>query len=104
MWAAFLAMTQSTDYGPWLAYAYERLGGGEFQPGASQPLALRDTDQFPEFYAEMWHGLGSAAAQVTSTVFTELVTYRGQAAVGRGLDNLTAALSGVQAEEAVVTP
>jgi 5-methyltetrahydropteroyltriglutamate--homocysteine methyltransferase len=98
-------VTASVDYGAWLAYAWERLGGWE--RGESVQLSLRDADQFPTFYPEMWGEFvvakQSAAELISSTVFTGPVTYRGQEATRRDSQNLRAALEGVEAAEAFVT-
>ncbi len=97
--------TAATDYGPWLGYAWERLSGWE--PGEGQPLELRDAEEFPTFYPELWQEFliakGSAAELITSTVFTGPVAYRGQEALRRDLTNLRQALAGVEVEEAFVT-
>ena len=99
--------TGSSDYGPWLAYAWERLAGWERQEGAGGALKLRDHDQFPTFYPQMWQEVGgapgSAAEMIAHTVFTGPVEYVGHELLERDLDNLRAALDGVQAEEAFVT-
>jgi 5-methyltetrahydropteroyltriglutamate--homocysteine methyltransferase len=101
------SMTSSSDYGPWLGYAWERLGGWELKPGEAPSLQLRDADQFPTFYPEMWQEVGgakgSAAELITTTLVTGPVTYTGQELVQRDLANLKAALSGVEPEEAFVT-
>jgi 5-methyltetrahydropteroyltriglutamate--homocysteine methyltransferase len=98
-------VTAAVDYGAWLAYAWERLGGWERGEGA--PLNLRDADEFPNFYPQMWSEFvvakESAAQLIGSTVFTGPVTYRGEHATRRDLENLKAALSGVDVEEAFVT-
>jgi 5-methyltetrahydropteroyltriglutamate--homocysteine methyltransferase len=99
--------TAASDYGPWLAYAWERLGGWERKEGAGGALQLRDADQFPTFYPEMWQEVGGAAGSAAEfifhTVFTGPVTYVGQDLTRRDLDNLKAALAGVSVEEAFVT-
>ena len=99
------AMTASTDYGAWLTYGYDRLGGWEAREEQQQPLAMRDAADFPDFYPAMWQELdiGGSARKIMTTVFTGPVTYRGQDAVARDLANLSAALSAVDAEEAFVT-
>jgi 5-methyltetrahydropteroyltriglutamate--homocysteine methyltransferase len=101
------AMTASSDYGPWLAYAWERLAGWELNPGEAPELRLRDADEFPDFYPQMWQEVGgakgSAAELITTTLVTSPVSYIGEALVQRDIDNLKAATSGVQVEEAFVT-
>jgi 5-methyltetrahydropteroyltriglutamate--homocysteine methyltransferase len=99
--------TGQSDYGPWLAYAWERLGGWEVQPDDAPSLMLRDAADFPTFYPTMWHEVGgargSAAELIQTTVQTGPVTYTGHALVRRDLENLAAALDGAGAEEAFVT-
>jgi 5-methyltetrahydropteroyltriglutamate--homocysteine methyltransferase len=99
--------TGRSDYGPWLAYAWERLGGWEVQPDDAPPLMLRDAADFPTFYPTMWHEVGgargSAAELIQTTVQTGPVTYTGHALVRRDLENLAAALDGAAAEEGFVT-
>jgi 5-methyltetrahydropteroyltriglutamate--homocysteine methyltransferase len=99
--------TGSSDYGPWLAYAWERVSGWEVRPGEGGALQLRDADQFPTFYPEMWREVGgakgSAAELIMTTVFTGPVEYTGQALTERDLSNLKSALEGVEVEEAFVT-
>jgi len=101
------SMTGSSDYGPWLGYVWERLSGWEVKPDEAPPLALRDSDQFPDFYPKMWQEVGgakgSAAELIMTTVITGGVSYTGQELIGRDLANLKAALAGVDVEEAFVT-
>ncbi len=101
------AMSVSSDYGAWLSYAYERLGGWEMRPGGGGMLMMRDADEFPDLYPKIWEEIGGgkhgAAAMIMSAVFTEPVTYRGQETTARDLANLKAALAGVPVEEAFVT-
>ncbi len=101
------AMTESSDYGAWLSYVYERLGGWEMRPGEGPELRLKEAEEFPDFFPGMWQEIGGgehgAATLITSTVFTEAVTYTGQKTVKRDLDNLKAALVGANVEEAFVT-
>jgi len=99
--------TGQSDYGPWLAYAWERLGGWEVQPDDAPALMLRDAADFPTFYPTMWQEVGgargSAAELIQTTVQTGPVTYTGHALVRRDLENLAAALEGAGAEEGFVT-
>ncbi len=101
------AMSVSSDYGAWLSYAYERLGGWELRPGQGGQLQMRDGADFPDLYPKIWQEIGGgehgAANMIMSTVFTEAVTYRGQETTARDLANLKAGLVGVEAEEAFVT-
>jgi 5-methyltetrahydropteroyltriglutamate--homocysteine methyltransferase len=99
--------TGSSDYGPWLAYAWERLSGWEVRPDDAPALQLRDADEFPTFYPQMWQEVGgargSAAKLITTTVVTAPVRYSGHALTERDLRNLRAAVDGVDVEEAFVT-
>jgi 5-methyltetrahydropteroyltriglutamate--homocysteine methyltransferase len=99
--------TGQSDYGPWLAYAWERLGGWEVQPDDAPSLALRDADEFPTFYPSMWQEVGgargSAAELITTTVVTGPVEYTGHSLVRRDLENLAAAAAGAGVTEAFVT-
>jgi 5-methyltetrahydropteroyltriglutamate--homocysteine methyltransferase len=101
------AMSASTDYGPWIGYAWERLSGWEVKPGEGRRLVMRDTDQFPEFYSTLWQdiggGKGSARDLLETTVFTGPVAYTGQELVQRDLGNLAAAVAATPVEEAFVT-
>jgi 5-methyltetrahydropteroyltriglutamate--homocysteine methyltransferase len=100
-------MTESSDYGAWLTYVYERLGGWERRPGEAPALLLKEAEQFPDFFPGMWQEIGGgeygAANMITTTVFTGPVSYTGQRTVRRDLDNLKAALEGTPVEEAFVT-
>jgi 5-methyltetrahydropteroyltriglutamate--homocysteine methyltransferase len=102
------AMSVSSDYGAWLSYAYERLGGWEMtRPGDGGSLQMRDADEFPDLYPKMWEEIGGGehggALMIMSTVFTEPVTYQGQETIARDLANLKAAVEAAKTEEAFVT-
>ena len=80
-------------------YARERLGGVEERPlrPGERVLAMiygRDAVEFPEYFA----GRGNLAGR--EAVCVGPLTYTGQAAVQADIDNLKAALDGVQVEEA----
>jgi 5-methyltetrahydropteroyltriglutamate--homocysteine methyltransferase len=90
----------------WATYILERVSGFEIRRDRIQPLVWlgRDRDRFPEFFAkEMPNALTGAPTEVC----VGPVTYHGQAAMQRDIDNFKAALAGVQVEEAflpVVAP
>ncbi len=99
------AMVHTVDYGAWLVYAYDRISGWESVEEPVVPLTLRDADEFPGFYAEMWAemGQGGSAGKLMTRLFTKPPAYVGQAAVQRDLDCLRAAVDAVPCEEAFVT-
>src|SRR4051794_31486751 len=99
------AMVASVDYGAWLTYAYERLAGWEARDEEQQPLFMRDADEFPDFYGEMWQELdeGGSAAKIMTRVYTQPPTFVGQEAVRRDVENLRAAMSDAGAEQGFVT-
>jgi 5-methyltetrahydropteroyltriglutamate--homocysteine methyltransferase len=84
------------------AYVNERLTGFEPRPDASMPIFEAEVVAFPEYYEEYFRQrmLGGAVARAVPMACTGPVTYRGQEALQRDIDNLKAALAGVQAEEA----
>ena len=103
------------DFGAWQSYAYRRLGG--WTPGdpetsgvPSSPAGFklgaitnrRGWQQFGEFYQEYLTSASFATAGPTP-IFTGPITYTGQEAVAADIENLRAALSGVQVEGAFMT-
>ena len=85
-----------------VSYGNERLGG--FTPrtggGGVSPWAhSREAISFPEFYQAQ---MGSVSASHARLVCTGPVTYKGQAALKVDLDNLKAALNGVDPAEVFV--
>jgi 5-methyltetrahydropteroyltriglutamate--homocysteine methyltransferase len=95
----------------WTGYLSTRLGGFEAQPVPAGPPTLRDKDRvdFAEFYAEaartgtMWYRPDGRLRTPTAPVqwvCTGPITYIGQAALQQDIDNLEAALRGVNVEEA----
>jgi 5-methyltetrahydropteroyltriglutamate--homocysteine methyltransferase len=84
------------------AYVRERLNG--FEPGAapsSAPFA-EEVETFPEYYAEYFsHAmLGGAIAPRVFLECTGPISYRGQEALQRDIENLKAAIGGLGAQEA----
>ncbi len=88
----------------WAAYVLERVSGFEVRQDELIPLNWlgRDRERFPEFFAqEMPRALTGAPTEVC----VGPITYTGQTAVKRDLDNLTAALpSGTEAFFTAVAP
>jgi 5-methyltetrahydropteroyltriglutamate--homocysteine methyltransferase len=99
------AMVNAVDYGAWLVYAYDRISGWEQVDEPVVPLTLRDTDDFPGFYEEMWAemGRGGGAQKIMTRLFTGPPAYVGRQTVQRDLDCLKAAVTAVPCEEAFVT-
>ncbi len=85
----------------WSQYALERLSGFERRPlaGGVNPFARgADRTRFAEFYAEL--DAKDAPATQSQAVCVGPITYTGQAALQRDIDNLKAALAGVNVTEA----
>jgi 5-methyltetrahydropteroyltriglutamate--homocysteine methyltransferase len=101
------SMVNDVDYGAWLRYAYERLdgweAGGEIQE--RQRLYLRDHEQFPSFYEEMWAEMnrGGSTSAVMTRIQTGPVRFIGHDAVARDVENLRVATEGLSFEQAFVT-
>lgn len=85
-------------------YVRERLTG--FEPraprGGARPSWEAEVAAFPEYYQQYFSRAmtGAAIAPVTPMVCTGPVSYQGQEALRRDLDNLTAALAEAHAREA----
>ncbi len=82
-------------------YVSERLNGFAPQPGARFTPFAAEVAAFPEYYKQYFSQamLGGAIAPMVPLVCTGPVSYRGQEAVRRDLDDLKAALDGVTPEE-----
>jgi 5-methyltetrahydropteroyltriglutamate--homocysteine methyltransferase len=103
------------DYGPWLSYAYGRLGGWEQQPDAADQggagvasllrrgQTRRDRSAFEEFYRDEITPVVFGASRMQQVAFTGPVTYQGEAAVRRDIANLKAAVGQAGVEEAFMT-
>jgi 5-methyltetrahydropteroyltriglutamate--homocysteine methyltransferase len=88
------------------AYVRERLSGFEPktpQPGAWQQWAA-EVAAFPEYYEQYFSRrmMGSSIAPRTPMVCTGPISYRGQDALGKDVENFKAALGAVNAEEAFI--
>jgi 5-methyltetrahydropteroyltriglutamate--homocysteine methyltransferase len=91
----------------WTGYVSERLGGFEASPASGPNVLMRGKDRtdFPEFYAEaertgtLWHRpdgrLRGRPAPPMRWTCTAPVTYTGQTALQRDIDNLRNALGDV---------
>ena len=86
------------------AYVNERLTGFEPKPDRPFTLFAAEVKAFPEYYKQYFSQamLGGTVARVVPMACTGPVSYRGQEALHRDLDNLKAALSGVTCEEVFV--
>jgi 5-methyltetrahydropteroyltriglutamate--homocysteine methyltransferase len=95
------------DYGAWSSYAWVRLSGWE--QGEAGPLPAlanrRDRQKFADFYRELdaTSFLSSSSMGGRPPVFTGPIAYVGQRAVARDIENFTAALSRVKAEEGFIS-
>jgi 5-methyltetrahydropteroyltriglutamate--homocysteine methyltransferase len=83
------------------AYVSERLTGFEPRPGAGRRPFAAEIDAFPEYYEEYFGRamMGGSVAPVIPLVCTGPVSYRGHEALRRDIENLKAALDGVETEE-----
>jgi 5-methyltetrahydropteroyltriglutamate--homocysteine methyltransferase len=85
----------------WSQYVLERLSGFERRPviaGANPFARGADRQKFAEFYAEL--DAREGLATTTESVCVGPISYVGQAALQRDIDNFKAALTQVQVEEA----
>jgi 5-methyltetrahydropteroyltriglutamate--homocysteine methyltransferase len=74
----------------WSAYVLERLGGIEEREVASATGAGKDQRAFPEFYAQYFHTQNLPKRGVIAAIGP--LTYKGQPAIARDINNLKAAL------------
>jgi 5-methyltetrahydropteroyltriglutamate--homocysteine methyltransferase len=84
----------------WSQYVIERLSGFErrpIKPGANPFARGADRTRFAEFYAEL--DARETPATVSESICVGPITYTGQAALQRDIDNFTAALGEVKVEE-----
>ncbi len=84
------------------SYVAERLAGFEARPGKKVPFFDAERAAFPEYYREYFARAmtGGAVAPVVPMVCTGPVSYRGEAALRRDIDNLKAALAACGARAA----
>ena len=85
-------------------YVNERLDGFEARPGAGPKLFAAEVDAFPEYYEEYFTGrmLGGRIAPFHPMYCVGPVSYKGEAALKTDLENLRAALGGVNCAGAFV--
>jgi 5-methyltetrahydropteroyltriglutamate--homocysteine methyltransferase len=78
------------------AYVNQRLAGFEPGPGPRPTMFQAEVEAFPDYYKEYFsHAmLGATLAPLVPFVCTGPVSYRGQEAVRRDIENLKAALDG----------
>jgi 5-methyltetrahydropteroyltriglutamate--homocysteine methyltransferase len=83
------------------AYVSERLTGFEPRPGPRLSRFAAEVEAFPEYYKQYFSQamLGGSVCPIVPMVCTGPVSYRGQEAVRTDIDNLKAALQGVQPAE-----
>lgn len=83
------------------AYVRERLAGFEPRPSARFPRFTAETDAFPEYYQQYMSQAmtGASVSPIVPLVCTGPVSYRGTEAVRRDIENLKAALAGVNPED-----
>jgi 5-methyltetrahydropteroyltriglutamate--homocysteine methyltransferase len=80
------------------AYVNERLAGFEARPGPRTAMFQTEVEAFPEYYKQYFSTamLGVTLAPLVPFVCTGPVSYRGQEAVQRDIENLKAALQGFE--------
>jgi 5-methyltetrahydropteroyltriglutamate--homocysteine methyltransferase len=80
------------------AYVNERLAGFEPRPGPRVAMFQAEVEAFPEYYKQYFSSamLGVTLAPLVPFVCTGPVSYRGQEAVRRDIENLKAALRGLE--------
>ena len=86
------------------AYIEERIEGFEPRRDEKYNLFAAETAAFPEYYAEYFARvmMGGAIVKMAPMYCVGPVSYKGEAALARDLDNLKAALSGVSCHDAFV--
>jgi 5-methyltetrahydropteroyltriglutamate--homocysteine methyltransferase len=83
------------------AYVSERLTGFEPRAGARPTPFAAEVSAFPEYYDQYFSRamLGGSVAPIVPLVCSGPVSYRGQEALGRDIDNFKAALAGLAPED-----
>ena len=86
------------------AYIEERIEGFEPRRDEKYNLFAAETAAFPEYYAEYFARvmMGGAIVKMAPMYCVGPVSYKGEAALARDLDNLKAALAGVACHDAFV--
>ena len=85
-----------------ITYVAERLSGFETEAGRSSraPSWQRELEMFPEYYEEYFKKYSATAGPLHVMVCRGPISYVGQEAVQKDIENLRAALAGVDVEEA----
>jgi 5-methyltetrahydropteroyltriglutamate--homocysteine methyltransferase len=103
-------VSEEVDYGAWATYIYQRLGGYEAREWPPEFNAVRsimgsskDRADFAEFYQSGETGIPTAARRIPFPVNVGPIRYTGQKLIQRDIQNLKAALTGNQAEDAFIT-
>ena len=80
------------------AYVSERLAGFEARPGSRRGAFAAEVEAFPEYYKQYFSQamLGATLIPMVPFVCTAPISYRGQEAVARDINNLKAALDGTK--------
>jgi 5-methyltetrahydropteroyltriglutamate--homocysteine methyltransferase len=80
------------------AYVNERLAGFEPKPGPRPAMFTAEVEAFPEYYKQYFSSamLGVTIAPLVLFACTGPVSYRGHEALRRDIDNLKAALQGLE--------
>jgi 5-methyltetrahydropteroyltriglutamate--homocysteine methyltransferase len=80
------------------AYVNERLNGFEPEAGPRPAMFVAEVEAFPEYYKQYFSSamLGVTLAPLVLFACTGPVSYRGQEAIRRDIDNLKAALKGLE--------
>jgi len=83
------------------AYVNERLGGFEARPGARSLGFEAEVNDFPEYYEQYFRVamVGGSVAPRVPVVCTAPIVYQGQDAIQRDIENLKAAVAGLNPEE-----
>ena len=86
------------------AYVEERIEGFEPRRDEKYNLFAAETAAFPEYYADYFARvmMGGAIVEMAPMYCVGPVSYKGEAALARDLDNLKAALAGVSCHDAFV--
>jgi len=103
-------MMDEVDYGAWTTYMYTRLGGFEIREQQPDFNALevlmgqsKDRRDFAEFYQAGLDGVQTNRGIYRFPVNIGPVTYTGQAQVQRDIENLKAAMQGVDVTDCFIT-
>jgi len=103
-------MSDEVDYGAWATYIYQRLGGFEMRDLPADFNAInsimgssKDRADFAEFYQSGEGGTGPRTRLLRFPTNVGPIQYTGHKLIQRDIQNLKAALTGQQVEEAFLT-